>query len=220
MRISCKWLVCAAVLGMCIGGVARADVIAYDNIGAGPNQNFGNSLGLDFNVTSATGITVTALGAYDSGAIGALVGVDGVSGVTVAIYDRVTQLQVGPSVHFDGTNGVQINSNAFLPDLINLPGGFQGSVVAFNDPNYNSGGGPNPTSTENDGGGLISFVGGGRFGGGFAYPTIVDGGPTNRYDAGTFEFVAGVPEPGTLTLAGLGLLGLVGYCWRSRKGSA
>lgn len=38
--------------------------------------------------------------------------------------------------------------------------------------------------------GAISFVGGGRFGSmpGLAFPTTVDGGPSNRYLAGTFQF--------------------------------
>jgi hypothetical protein len=47
--------------------------------------------------------------------------------------------------------------------------------------------------TTDDGGGLISFVGGGRFGDANRpndYPNNVDGGPVNRYAAGTFVFHA------------------------------
>jgi hypothetical protein len=63
---------------------------------------------------------------------------------------------------------------------------------------------------ENSGGGAISFVGSGRydFGGPLRYPLIVDGGPTNRYDAGTFEFNA-TPEPSSfILLLGSAAIGL------------
>jgi hypothetical protein len=204
------------VLGASAG---RADFIAYDNAVVAANQDFGNSLGLDFVVNKP--ILVTALGAFNSGIPAALIGADGVSGVTVQIYDNTTGAPVGPAVTLTPVDpGIQINGDAFAPIVpLVLPGGFQGSIVAFNDNNYHSFGGPNPTSTENSGGGLISFVGGGRFGAGFAYPTIVDGGPTNRYDAGTFQFAA-VPEPATLALAGMGVLSLAGCGWRRRKAAA
>lgn len=214
-----RFKVVAALLALAVvAGTARADIIAYDNAAVVANQGFGNALGLDFVVI--TPIVVTQLGVFDSGVIGNLAGADGVSGVDVAIFDRATMLQVGPLVHFSpGSPGTQVNGDAFkaIAPLL-LPAGFQGSIVAFNDNNWNGFGGPNPTSTENDGGGQISFVGGGRFGFGNTYPTSVDGGPTNRYDAGTFQFTApaapapaavGVPEPGTLALLGLGSVGLL-----------
>ncbi len=61
---------------------------------------------------------------------------------------------------FSPTNaGTQINGDAFLPTNITLLDGSY-RIVAFNDGNYNSNGNPNPSSTENSGGGLISFGGG------------------------------------------------------------
>ncbi len=51
-----------------------------------------------------------------------------------------------------------------------------------------------PAPTIDTGGGLISFVGGARYSqvASFDYPSIIDDGPSNRYDAGTFTFAAAV----------------------------
>jgi hypothetical protein len=206
-----------------------ADTIAYDNMGGivavlnGNNpgiQNYGNDLGLDFTVNAP--IRVTELGAFDNGNPNLLSGVNGTSGITVGIFNTTTGLQVGPSVTFTPTNaGTQINGDAFLPtDITLLDGNY--TIVAYNDGNYNQNGNastPNPTSTENSGGGLISFVGGGRFSGtesGLAFPTNPDGGPSNRYDVGTFEFVQ-APEPATMSFVSLGIIGLVLAASRCRK---
>jgi hypothetical protein len=202
--------------------LARASTIAYDNdttLGdVGFLQNWHGVLGLDFNVNKA--ITVTALGAYDQGVTANLDGSDGTSGVTVGIFDRTTQTLVSPTALFTSTSpGVQINGDAFKAESFTLLPG-QYSVVSFNDKNYNEGFVStvfNPTSTENSGG-AISFVGSGRFDttAGLAYPTTVDTGPTNRYDAGTFAFVD-TPEPSSyVLLIGAAIGGLV---WRVRRRS-
>ena len=77
--------------------------------------------------------------------------------------------------------------------------------------NYNSVATPKSPSRE-DGGGtpsspLISFIGSGRYdyASSLAYPTTVDGGPTNRYDAGTFKFAA-VPAPTAISGASVLLM--------------
>ena len=201
-------LVTLAAMASLVVGTACA-TIAYDNSTGLPLQNWPDSLGLDFNVNAPT--DVTALGDFDNGSIANLIGVDGSSGVTVQIYNRDTASPVGPSVTFTPTLfGTQINGDAFMTiSTLVLPAGDY-SIVAFNDENYNQGfyGGANGTSVMNSGGGLISFVGSGRYnytGSGIAFPTVVDGGPVNRYDAGTFEFSA-VPEPTTLIAGALLLL--------------
>jgi hypothetical protein len=116
-----------------------------------------------------------------------------------------------------------------------LGAGFEGSVIVFGygdgvsaEPDGNSFGAATGTSsfpwTTDDGGGLISFVGAGRFsntgGTAISFPTIIDGGPANRYAAGTFSFTAGsaVPEPSSLTLFGVGISILLRGTWRRRRG--
>jgi hypothetical protein len=75
-------------------------------------------------------------------------------------------------------------------------------------------------SIMDSGGGLISFVGLARYsalGTGGVYPTMPDGGPANRYYAGTFAFV---PLPPTVLLLGSGLVGLGLLQFRRRRTKA
>lgn len=195
-----------ALAAGCIAGAANASTIAYNNnITNQGLQDWGGSLGLDFTVN--TPITITSLGAFDNGVLANLNGKDGTSGVTVLIYDLSNQQQVGSSVTFTSSNaGTQINGDAFLPVNISLaPGNY--AVVAWNDINYNSSGAANTTSQLDTGGGAISFIGGGRYSASTGvFPNILDGGPANRYDAGTFAFAT--PEPATLCLFGCAMVGL------------
>jgi hypothetical protein len=144
------------------------------------------------------------------------------------------------SVFFDPNNfditkpgygeGDQINSETFqnLSSAVELLPGYY-SVVTFNDWNWNEynpypqteG---SPSITLNDGGGLITFDGSGRYdptnscqyfpGPGcsssyFDFPTTVDSGPADRYMAGSFIFEdAKIPEPSTVGLICAGLAGV------------
>ena len=167
---------------------ASSSFIAYQvPAGTAASNPFSGALGMDFNVNSP--VTITHLGAFDSGS-------DGLSRpISVRLYDRATQTSVA-SVSFPvGNSGTLIGGSRFLPlaSPITLAAGFQGTIVAAgygpDEPNGNAAVcGLSCAWTTNDGGGALSFVGGGRFGfDANGFPTNVDGGPANRYAAGTFQ---------------------------------
>lgn len=195
---------------LCIGSAlafsavpALADFIALDSTRAIGVQNWTGALGMDFNVNSA--IRLTQLGAYDSGA-------NGFAGpVQVGIFSRTTQSLVGLSATLTTANtttsGDGLNRYFDVTDFDLGPGQYSIVAVGFDsfDLNGNTGFGGVPPTIDT-GGGLISFVGVSRYTSNtsLVFPTTLDGGPANRYDAGTFQFVA-VPEPGTFALVGLAL---------------
>jgi hypothetical protein len=210
---------CAAAIAVCaffaIHTANAASYTAYDNAANITGlQNYGGALGLDFQVNSA--ITITALGAFNNGVTSNLNGKDGTSGINVGIF-TLSGVAVGSSVHFTASSSItQLNGDAFLPVSFTLtPGSY--SIVATNDVNYNSSGAVNTTSTTNDGGGLISFINTARYSPSttFSLPATIDQGPANRYDAGSFQFVAAsgsnsttIPEPASALLLGAGLAGM------------
>jgi hypothetical protein len=168
---------------------------------------------MDFDVNF--GVQITSLGVFDSSG-------DGLIGTLQArLYDRDTELSVADLVFTAGSPGILLDGSRFLnlaTPLILSPG-FHGviSVAYLGDPvemNANSAGGT-PIYTTDNGGGLISFIGVARHsdpGTGDLFPNVLDGGPENRYAAGTFIYSA-VPEP---TMMGLFLLGAVGFWLRRR----
>ncbi len=169
------------------------------------NQTFAGALGMDFDVNEE--IVVTRLGVFDSGS-------DGLNrSITARLHDRSTGAELARLDFSPASPGELVDGNRFkdLPEPLGLVPGFAGTMTASGygdgEPNGNQGSADLGLTTD-DGQASISFVGGGRFGSApDAFPDTVDGGPENRYAAGTFVFrAAGAPggapvaPPGVSTL--------------------
>lgn len=182
-------------------------LIAYFVPGATEGtQAYGSGLGMDFDVGDDP-VSISALGVFDDSSDGISEGVT----LTVSLWERdpldetLSLGQVGPAVEFtSAANGRLIGGSRFI-DLdtpLFLPAGFRGTLMAYGfaegtDRNGNA----NGFGALNNGGGLISFVGVSRFGlGGVGtYADTLDGGPENRYGAGTFIYSAGSSAPLVIT---------------------
>jgi len=166
------------------------------------NQNYPGSLGMDFSVERP--VSVTALGAFDSGGDGFQLP------IRVQLWTRNenstpdnfaddTGLAVLADITFSAANpGTPDGGSRFitLAAPLALPVGTY-SIVAwgYGDAELNgNAGGIAANWTANDGDGSIIADGGGRFGAAGAWPGNVDGGPPNRYAAGTFKFIAGATD--------------------------
>jgi autotransporter-associated beta strand protein len=173
-------------------GAGQAQAVAYgNNAGNVGTQEFGGPLGMDFYVHQP--ITVTQLGVFDSGS-------NGLSRtLTAEIWTRsgnsgtlVTRLTFTPA-----DPGALVAGDRFKPlatPLLLGKGDY--TIVGYGygagEPNGNAGtGGPQAAQkTTNDGNGSIEFVGGGRYSATpGTFPANGDGGPANRYSAGTFQFL-------------------------------
>ncbi len=159
-------------------------------------QAYPNGLGMDFDVI--TPIIVTSLGAFDSGGNG----LSGSAPLTTQIFTRngnSGNLLTGLTFNF-ADPGTLVGGSRLkpLPSPILLnPGSY--SIVSYgydaNNLNGNLGAGNAKTWSTEDGGGLIAFVGASRHGvssstGPGTFPASPDGGPADRYAAGTFTFRA------------------------------
>ncbi len=196
---------------------AKADFIAYNVPVGTPGNQDGFTLGLDFQVASP--ITITQLGLFDAGG-------DGFVGrLNVRLYD-ITNINTpillmtaafGPSPSNQGNTLIGGGASRYLaPTLIGaaslgLTVGKSYSIVAdgFTPADQNGNYNPAVSSIAPQ---IIAT--GLRYNSGIVgLPTAIDSGPPNKYLAGTFAFV---PEPGSIVLMGLGIVGMVGYGLRKK----
>jgi hypothetical protein len=150
-------------------------------------------LGLEFKVNNAAGITISQLGAFDhqgNGITGSLNG-----GVRVAIFNKVTRTIVpgldatiiGNADAYSGNHRMKNISPVTL-----MPGDYVLVAKGYNSTELNGNTEGRTTYPAGDlGNGAISYASTCLYGSaasGFAYPTTIDGGPGNRYLAGTFSY--------------------------------
>ena len=193
IRIS---VILVAIALMSLASQSAHAVVAYEVLGGtAGTQAFGGSLGMDFDVSGGSNIEITRLGVFDDLS-------DGLNRtINAHIYDRNnTSTPLASLVFGTGATGSLEGGSRFLnlAGPLVLPAGFQGTVVAegygAGERNGNVGTG-STAGTTNTGGGLISFVGNARHGTSGLFPTNIDGGPANRYHAGTFDFIATTASP-------------------------
>jgi hypothetical protein len=161
------------------------EFIAYEvPAGTAGTQAFGGTLGMDFDVLQE--IRVTRLGVFDDGSNGLNLA------ITATLYDRAGPTAIGTLQFAPGDDGELVGGNRFkaLEAPIVLAPGFQGSIVAqgYGAAERNGNGLNPPPWTTNDGECAVGFVGSGRWGDPNVFPPNADGGPANRYAAGTFQF--------------------------------
>ena len=165
------------------------------------NQAFDGSLGMDFNVTRP--IQITKLGVFDEYSDGLYLTLH------AAVWDRqnlreLANLEFTPEEPGDLVGGSRFKA---LSTPLVLPAGFQGTIVAYgygaDERLFNTGNRPkNLAQLQTFDDASLTFVGLGRWSATpGAFPDTADGGPANRYAAGTFYFEPVTLEPPTLSIA-------------------
>ena len=192
---------------------AGPDTIVYDiEAGTTGTQDFDGALGMDFDTNAE--LTVTALGAFDEDS-------DGLNrDINVQLWSRdgAAGVEVLAELNFTGDDpGTLEGGQRFkaLADPVTLPAGSY-TIVATGygagESNINASGQPASDfgMSTNDADGAITFVGGSRWGPAGAFPPNADGGPAQRYGAGTFKVAPPVPD----TVADKGTWGNTGTVTR------
>ena len=170
---------------------AREPGIAYQvEAGTVGTQNFGGALGMHFDVVRA--VRVTRLGVFDDSSDGLFLP------ITARLYDRATRTVLGELVFTAEDPGELIGGSRFknLAQPILLSAGFQGTMAASGYGGDERNGNGMPGRSVFSGGGSLEFVGTSAYAvDPTAYPGTADGGPANRYGAGTFYFEPAAEPP-------------------------
>lgn len=183
-----------------VGGLAAYQV----NAGTSGNQDYGGSLGMDFVVRQP--VVVTELGCFDDGSDGlhATIRVQlwrrNESGTPDVFSDDAGESVLAAATFAPSDSGSLSGGSRFkslAAPLTLAPGAYTivASGYSATERNGNFGvGSPNEPWETHSGDGSLAFVGGARYGVAGSFPGTVDGGPANRYAAGTFRF-AGPDDP-------------------------
>lgn len=181
----------AASPSLCLTIEAREPGVAYkvaaSTVG---NQDFGGALGMDFDVASP--IKVTKLGVFDDSSDGLFLPIN------ARLYNRATQEVVATLDFTADSAGELVEGSRFksLPSPLSLPAGFQGTMVASGYGGDERNGNGLEGRSVYSAGGAILFVGTARYGvNPSGFPDTADGGPANRYAAGTFFFEPAAAAP-------------------------
>jgi len=214
-----KKLLLASALTLALAGNTSASFqfvsVPLGTVGNEPSGSPGPySWNLYFDVASP--VTITSLGAFDSGSDGVFV-----STVSVAIFDADTGQMVGSPISFTTADPGVLDGGFRYKSLgggITLAAGFHGIVSAFGHSGMSSAYEPfgnlnhaNPPATAfDDGAGLLSNLGSFRYqpqASGFTIPGSTAGyRATPEVAAGSFQFVSAIPEPSTYIASALLLL--------------
>lgn len=196
------------------------------------NQTWFGALGMNFQVLQS--ITVTQIGVFSNNAFGHEIASPGTN-LNAAIFslpsgfsDTTGTILSETEVSFNVDATYSVSQNWIFQSItpvVLLPGYYTIVAQGYNasDPNGNLGVSALPASTENGGGGMVLFGGGSRYENPVPgslpnpvdFPATLDGGPSNRYYAGNFQYDGTVPEPVSMLLIGTGLVGFA--LLRSRR---
>ncbi|MBL9125991.1 MAG: hypothetical protein JNL97_00020 [Verrucomicrobiales bacterium] len=176
---------------VCLTVEAREAGVAYVvEAGTVGNQAFGGALGMHFNVLRP--VRVTRLGVFDDSSDGLFLA------ITARLYDRTSRTAVAELVFTPEDPGELIGGSRFknLAQPVVLPAGFQGTIAASGYGGDERNGNGMPGRSVFGAGGSLEFVGTSAYEVNPAgYPGTADGGPANRYGAGTFYFEPSAEAP-------------------------
>lgn len=228
-----KFTLHAALLAFVVSATPGfSSTIAYEQaVQITGNQTWFGAMGMDFHVLQS--IIVTQIGVFSNNAFGQNLASPGTNlnaaifGLASGFSDTTGTIVSGTEVSFLAGTTYSVSQNwifqSIEPVLLH-PGYYTIAAQGYNafdrDGNVNGG---LPASTENGSGGLILFGGSSRYQSPpptlpnpVDFPALLDGGPSNRYYAGNFQYAGEVPEPVSMLLIGTGL---VAFALRSRRRS-
>ena len=182
-------------------GVNDYTSLAYQTSTSQGIQSHQGALGMEFDLSSP--ITINTLGAYDHNS-------DGIAGtIQVGIFDRNTQTVVaGLETSISGSNDPLIDNHRVrsITPVVLQPGNYMMVAKGFNAVDLNGNLGiVSAVKSTDDANGTIQFLMNNYYSvnydvNSFDYPTIADGGPVNKYSAGTFGYTIPGSQRVTLTV--------------------